>query len=181
MAAAISGYDTAQYLLDRANIHDTLSKIPLFYDYHDTTGLLNEVYAPEITIDYSSLLGGEPFTVDRKEWIGRMIKVFEGFSKAQHFITGIVTDLPQPGGVDTQRPTTVTVKGETGASLVSLPSEDGTTTISQNGGLVEARLQFFSDLEAKSLNPWRVTYYKVIKTWDKGDAAILKESGKHVK
>ncbi|KAK3989156.1 hypothetical protein QBC44DRAFT_328074 [Cladorrhinum sp. PSN332] len=173
-----SGYDISQYLLDRANIFDTASKVPLFYDLRNLSGLLNEVFAPEIYIDYTSLLGGEPFTIASSEWIEKMAKILENFSASQHVTCGIVTNLPQPGGT---RPTTVTIRAQVSGSLVGHPSADGATGLSQNGGLLEAQLQHFPDLEAQSLNPWRITKYKVVKSWEKGDKAVIQQAEKDFK
>lgn len=40
-------------------------------------------------------------------------------------------------------------------------------------GLLEAELQRDAELEKQGINPWRITKYKVTKTWDKGDTTVL--------
>ncbi|KAK4464146.1 hypothetical protein QBC42DRAFT_263998 [Cladorrhinum samala] len=170
----MSSYTIPQYLLDRANIHDTVAKIPLYYDTRNLSGLLDEVYAPEVHIDYTSIIGGEPFTITREEWIERVGKILEGFASTQHVTSGIITNLPQPTSQSSTRPTTVTVHAQVSGNLVGHPSSpDGSATLSQNGGLLEAELQFFPSLESQSLNPWRITKYKTIKGWEKGDDSNL--------
>ncbi|KAK4165788.1 hypothetical protein QBC43DRAFT_234500 [Cladorrhinum sp. PSN259] len=171
-------YELGDYLLDRANICDTILKVPLYYDLRNLAGLLNEVYAPEILIDYTSILGGEPFTIARLEWIERIAKIFEGFSATQHVTTGIVTSLPFPPLP--KRPSTVTIRAQANGSMVGHPSADGTTALSQNGGILEAELTHDPELAAQSINPWRISKYKVIKSWERGDTAVLQHAQKHI-
>jgi hypothetical protein len=57
---------------------------PLYYDTRNIEGCRNEVYAPEILVDYTSLLGGEPFTVSRDEWVDRIDAIMKGFETCQH-------------------------------------------------------------------------------------------------
>lgn len=56
-------YDIQTYLLDRANIHDTVTKMTLFLDLKEWKKIGEEVFAEELLVDYTSLLGGEPYTV----------------------------------------------------------------------------------------------------------------------
>lgn len=55
-----------------------------YYDTRSEPGLANEVFAPEIWVDYSKLLGGEPFTIAGPEWATRVIKLVEKMDSAQH-------------------------------------------------------------------------------------------------
>ncbi len=80
-------YDIPQYLLDRANIHDTVTKVPIFYDTGNLARLASEVYAAEVEIDYTSILGGTPFTISSKEWVERAGALLDGFAATQHITT----------------------------------------------------------------------------------------------
>ncbi|KAK4192796.1 hypothetical protein QBC35DRAFT_483410 [Podospora australis] len=166
-------YDTAQYLLDRANIHDTITKVPLYYDLRNIAGLRDEVYAQELYLDYTSILGGEPFTIARDEWVDRASKIFESFSSTQHVTSGLVIHLPQPNTPGVRRPDTVSLYAQVAGHMVGHPGPDGSSGFAQNGGLLEAEVQRDPALEKKGQNPWRITKYKVIKRWNKGNDDVL--------
>ncbi|KAL2169940.1 hypothetical protein VTG60DRAFT_5484 [Thermothelomyces hinnuleus] len=164
----MASYDIAQYLLDRANIHDTLTKVPLYYDTVNIKGLESEVYAPSIEIDYTSIMGGTPFTVSRAEWLERADGLLNKFASSQHVTTGIITNLPQPGA-NVTRPDKVTVSAQvTGSMVGKSESADGNPPFVQNGGLLEADLTRDAELEKQGQNPWRITKYKYTKKWNKG-------------
>ncbi|KAK4128893.1 hypothetical protein N657DRAFT_608737 [Parathielavia appendiculata] len=175
----MASYDIAQYLLDRANIHDTVTKVPLYYDTHNLAGLESEVYAPTIEIDYTSILGGEPRLVSRADWIDEVGGILNKFAASQHVTTGIIIHLPQPGA-RVARPDKVTVYAQVGGNLVG-KSEGGDSTVrlTQNGGLLEADLICDADLEKQGQNPWRISKYKVTKKWDRGDTTVVADLTKN--
>ncbi|KAG7292664.1 hypothetical protein NEMBOFW57_002701 [Staphylotrichum longicolle] len=166
-------YTIPQYLLDRANIHDTITKVPLYYDTHNLPGLLSEVYAPSIEIDYTSILGGTPYTVTRTAWVDEVGSLLGKFASTQHVTSGIITSLPQPTANAT-RPERVTVQAQAAGNMVSkTPTEGAAAQLMQNGGLLEAELVRDAVLESQGHNPWRITKYKVIKKWERGDKTVL--------
>ncbi|KAL2262361.1 hypothetical protein VTK26DRAFT_1586 [Humicola hyalothermophila] len=168
----MSAYTIPEYLLDRANIHDTVTKVPLYYDTTNLAGLAAEVYADSIEVDYTSLLGGEPYTISRQDFVDKIRTIMDGFASCQHITTGVVANLPQPAPGAT-RPETVLVRAQVNGNLVGKPSEDGTLPLTQNGGLLEAELRRDLELEKQGINPWRITKYKVIKRWDRGETKVL--------
>ncbi|GAB1310848.1 hypothetical protein MFIFM68171_01058 [Madurella fahalii] len=168
-------YDTLQYLLDRANIHDVISKVPLYYDTCNLEGLTNEVYADEIHVDYTSILGGEPFVIPRSEWVDKIDVIMKGFASTQHVTSCIIADLPQPAPGAT-RPEKVNVLAEANGAMVGLDETASPLTI--NGGLLVAEVKRDIALENQGLNPWRITKYKVVKKWDSGDASVFDRAKK---
>lgn len=60
---AMASYDIPTYLLDRANIHDTVTKMSLLLDLKKWAQIGEEVFAETLLVDYTSLLGGEPYTI----------------------------------------------------------------------------------------------------------------------
>jgi len=171
----MASYDVTQYLLDRANIHDTVTKVPLYYDTHNTAALA-EVYGPSIEIDYTSVLGGAPYTVSRAEWVAQAGRLLDGFASSQHVTTGIIAHLPQPGA-GVARPEKVSVQAQVRGNMIGKSQTgDGEAPFMQNGGLLEAELQRDAELETRGQNPWRITKYKVIKKWDKGDPRVFDSS-----
>ncbi len=103
----MASYTVPQYLLDRANIQDTIIKIvcllvtltrythsntnpqPLSYDTLNLPGLL-EVYASSFENDLSSIIGGGPATLSPEEWIEQAKVVLSNFSATQHIITYVL-------------------------------------------------------------------------------------------
>lgn len=108
------GYEATTYLLDRSNIEDTVRKLVspgnqpiveyqpetfnrsqtdtkttkyLYYDTGSGTGLDNEVFAPEILVDYGSLMSGGPKTRNGPEWAKKVEGLVKGFSSTQHVVT----------------------------------------------------------------------------------------------
>ncbi|KAL2200038.1 hypothetical protein P885DRAFT_58227 [Corynascus similis CBS 632.67] len=172
----MASYEIAQYLLDRANIHDTIIKVPFYYDTVNINGLESEVYGPSIEIDYTSIMGGSPFTVSRAEWVEQADGLLHKFASSQHVTTGIVTNLPQPGP-NVARPEKVTVYAQVTASMIGKSEvTNGDALFVQNGGLLEAELTRYADLEKRAENPWRITKYKYTKKWNKG--SVLDITGK---
>ncbi|KKY29808.1 hypothetical protein UCDDA912_g10277 [Diaporthe ampelina] len=90
-----STYTVTDFLLDRANIHDTVTKLAWYYDSHSEAGLRDEVFVPEVHVDYSKILGGEPFTI----------------AGPAH----LIIELAQPGS--SARADTSTILGQYGASM----------------------------------------------------------------
>ncbi|KAH6650256.1 hypothetical protein F5144DRAFT_38779 [Chaetomium tenue] len=175
----MASYGITQYLLDRANIHDTVTKVPLYYDTVNIPALHAEVYGPSIEIDYTSVLGGAPYTISRDEWIARIGVLLDAFESSQHVTSGIIAHLPQPGEGVT-RPEKVLVQAQVSGNMIGKLQAGGSgeAPFMQNGGLLEAELQRDEEIEAKGQNPWRITKYKVIKKWDKGDPKVFDFSSK---
>ncbi|KAK3310646.1 uncharacterized protein B0T15DRAFT_489312 [Chaetomium strumarium] len=175
----MASYDIAQYLLDRANIQDTVTKNSLYYDTRNISGLANEVYAASILIDYTSILGGEPTTLSRTEWLEQAQGILQTFESSQHLISGIIIDLPQPapasssGGTTTTTTTTMATRPEKASLMAHVGGNmilkgQPSSNVIQNGGILEAELQRDPELEKQGVNPWRITKYKVIKKWGNG-------------
>ena len=107
----MASYTIPQYLLDRANIHDTITRVvrmhmnhpplpvsnqgelihvlipipqPLYYDTGNISGLANEVYADSIDIDYTFILGGAPYTISRADWVDQIAGLLPQFASTQH-------------------------------------------------------------------------------------------------
>lgn len=79
-------YDAVAYLLDRANIHDTVAKLGACVDGGSWASVPDEVFAADLRIDYTEVFPGEPYvTTGAKqvaEWAG-MLKLAD---KSQHVL-----------------------------------------------------------------------------------------------
>ncbi|CAN8101333.1 unnamed protein product [Discula destructiva] len=164
-------YTTVDYLLDRANIHDTVTKLPWYYDTNSVSGLVNEVLAPQIFIDYTRILGGAPRTVDREEWATQVVRMVEQFDASQHVYGGLIIELPQPNN-SSPRPDKATVLATSaGASMVRAAAQGG--SLLQNGGRCIMELVRTPELEAKGVNPWRISSQVVLPAWISGNEAVM--------
>ncbi|RYP20381.1 hypothetical protein DL765_002839 [Monosporascus sp. GIB2] len=161
-----SPYDIQTYLLDRANIHDTLSRLPIYYDTKSTEGLIKDVFAPRVEIDYTSILGGQPTHTTGEEWARTLQPMLEAFDASQHVYTGFLIELPQPGQ-NSARPESCTVVSHGGAHIVRNGS------LVHNGGLAYFELVRLKHLEEKGLNPWRISKQKYEMAWEEGDKEVM--------
>ncbi|KAF3762247.1 hypothetical protein M406DRAFT_72265 [Cryphonectria parasitica EP155] len=130
-----STYTVTDYLLDRANIHDTVTKLPWYYDTRSEAGLLSEVFAPEVHIDYTRILGSEPSTVAATEWAPQVVRMCEHFDSSQHIYGNLIIELPQPNTPNHPDKAKVLVS-QAGASMVRAAAEGG--PLLQNGCCLSA-------------------------------------------
>ncbi|KAK0190452.1 hypothetical protein F5146DRAFT_1137287 [Armillaria mellea] len=146
-------YLAIDYLLDKANIHDTVIKGVLYYDLQRWDDLEREVFADKIHVDYTSLFGGEAVDVKRKDQIEAYKGSFKRVEKSQHLTTSLLIDLPQPGSVPPPKKVQVYAN-----YIITLVPKDGEKGLVQNGGryLVEVSRITPSD----GGNPWRMSSIK---------------------
>ncbi|ETS75213.1 hypothetical protein PFICI_13697 [Pestalotiopsis fici W106-1] len=165
-----SSYDIQTYLLDKSNIEDTIHKQVLYYDLQYAEGLEEEVYTSECVIDYTAMFGGEPITFKSREWAEDVTNLIKKFDHAQHYASGVVVRLPQPGP-KAVRPSTVTAIGNGGAHMVRQAAEGG--PITHNGGRAEYEVVRVPELEEKGENPWRIRVQKIIPIWADGNLRVM--------
>ncbi|KAG7447651.1 uncharacterized protein BT62DRAFT_930675 [Guyanagaster necrorhizus] len=82
-----TSHSTIDYLLDEANIHDTVTKMMLYVDLLRWDDIDKEVFTDNICVDYTGLLGGEATDVTRKEQIELWKRSIGGLEKTQHITT----------------------------------------------------------------------------------------------
>jgi hypothetical protein len=76
------------------------------------------------------------------------------------------------------RPEKASLLAQVGGNLIlkgQSPSSSTQKNVIQNGGLLEAELVRNTELERKGTNPWRITKYKVVKKWGRGDKVLESE------
>ncbi|KAL1864343.1 hypothetical protein Daus18300_007767 [Diaporthe australafricana] len=166
-----SNYSVTDYLLDRANIHDTVTKLAWYYDTGSEDGLREQVFAPELYVDYSKILGGEPFTIAGPAWAAQAKKLVEKFDSSQHLYGHLIIELPQPGSSSTP-PATCKVLGQCGASMARREAGEGGSLL-QNGGQAFIEVVRLPELEAKGVNPWRISSQAITPAWERGNKAVL--------
>ncbi|KAK8101326.1 hypothetical protein PG999_011700 [Apiospora kogelbergensis] len=173
-------YTIQQYLLDRANIQDTVSKITLYYDTENASALADECYAPgEVTIDYTSMFGGKPLVVSNQEWAASAIGTMRPFDAKQHVLAGLVIEqLPQPAATATVPDHCEVITNVNGhimrkAAATSESAAGGVGNMVHNGGRYEFELVRIKELEEAGENPWRVRRHKCILTWSDGNNRVM--------
>ena len=106
-------YNVETYLLDKANIQDTMvrmvsgplvSFLPFFlrpqasrtkhadppqmhsFDTKATSTLINSVYTSEVHLDYDPFLGGSPEVVSSEVWAKRLEHIHDPYDSTQHVV-----------------------------------------------------------------------------------------------
>lgn len=161
-------YSVSDYLLDRANIHDTVSKHYMTFD-RKRWEEYDQVLAPNFVLDYTNMFGGEPRTVTPSE----IAQEWKGFSEKltghQHIMTSLIITLPQPGSTS-EKVMKATVEANVIATLVRKGHEGGEQT--SNGGILDLELTKVSEDPAFG-NPWRISKFKANIAWYAGNRKVL--------
>ncbi|KAJ1327715.1 nuclear transport factor 2 family protein [Microdochium nivale] len=163
-------YDVQTFLLDKTNIHDTITQMMLGYDDHDMNRLRDKVFASNILMDYSALLGTEPTEYSREDWLQYLKRVTEGFDSTQHTAQDMLIELPQPTNGAT-RPKTVAVVAYVNAHMVRRDARGG--PMMHNGGRTYFELEHSEKIEDAGENPWRISKMRVAPAWEEGNSAVL--------
>ncbi|KAJ7669321.1 hypothetical protein DFH06DRAFT_1180592 [Mycena polygramma] len=164
-------YTVNDYLLDRVNIQDTINKLLWHVDRQEWDLLAAQIFADEIIVDYTKMLGGEPtYTtgVDQvKVWKGML----DYMDATQHVATAILVDLAQPTAGETiQPPTEVNCSCNVTVTLVRYAAHGD--PITQNGGYYTMKVVRCAP--NSSGNPWRVSVFKAHPGFMTGNADVAK-------
>ncbi|KAI1384151.1 uncharacterized protein F4822DRAFT_62599 [Hypoxylon trugodes] len=163
-------YDIQTYLLDRANVHDTVTRLCLNLDLRSNEGLVNDVYASQVVIDYTSMFGGKPLETTSEEWATSLKPSMNRFDGQQHIVTGLLIKLPQPAkGV--ARPDKCSVVANVTGHLVRKAARGG--PIMHNGGRYVLDLVRLPELEQKGVNPWRISKQVTVLSWEDGSSDVM--------
>ncbi|OTB05105.1 hypothetical protein M426DRAFT_10949 [Hypoxylon sp. CI-4A] len=165
-----SPYDTQTYLLDRANIYDTVIRLTINIDLESFEGLVKDVYAPEVVIDYTSMFGGKPMETTAKEWSDSLRPLMEAYDGHQHIVSAVLIELPQPGKGVT-RPDKCKVIANVEGHMFRRAARGG--PMMHNGGRYHLDLVRLPELEAKGENPWRITRHGTHLVWEDGSTDVM--------
>ena len=160
-------YTTSDYLLDRANIHDTITKMYMYTDRHEWDKF-DDFAAPSLLLDYSAMFGGEPRSVTPAELVDTWKPFISKMTSHQHVLTSILIHLPQPGS--TEKVTKAGVEANVIVNLVRKDFDGGERT--SNGGRATIEVSKVSDDPAFG-NPWRVSAMKATPLWYAGNTQVL--------
>ncbi|KAK0671959.1 a85abab4-79ca-4c16-abac-08a1ebe8aeba [Cercophora samala] len=164
-----ASYDVSTYLLDKENIRDTLLRMMFAFDDAATATLINEVYAPIITLSYDKLLLGDEFHQKRmpsEQWAKSLEHMHDRFDTTEHIIQNLLIELPQPGrGV--QRPESVKARAIAHGIFYKRDEVEGRPCVMalRNGGSYKLELVRMEGKEEKGENPWRISLLDVTLDW----------------
>ncbi|KAH9894537.1 hypothetical protein F4778DRAFT_279057 [Xylariomycetidae sp. FL2044] len=119
-----NSYSVQDYLLDKTNIHDTVTRLTLSFDTKDYAALSRSVYAPDVTIDYTSMFGGQPIQTTSEQWAESLEPMMAPYDSTQHVVTGLLIELPQPAK-GASRPNQCTVIANVMGHLVRRSARGG--------------------------------------------------------
>ncbi|KAI1209667.1 uncharacterized protein F4807DRAFT_85714 [Annulohypoxylon truncatum] len=163
-------YDTLAYLLDRANVHDTVTRLGLYLDLESREGLIKDVYAPQVVIDYTSMFGGSPIETTNEKWAEELGPMMSSFDGKQHVVGNVLIELPQPvQGV--ARPDKCRAIANVNGHLFRRAARGG--PMMHNGGRYILDLVRLPELEQKGENPWRVAKHAMVLSWENGSPDVM--------
>jgi hypothetical protein len=82
----VSNYLVLTYLLDKSHITYTITRMMLGFDAQNDSALIEDLYMPEVHLDYDPLLGGEPRTASSTEWTERLAEIHAHYDSTQHIV-----------------------------------------------------------------------------------------------
>ncbi|WP_413303944.1 nuclear transport factor 2 family protein [Bacillus sp. 1P10SD] len=83
-----------QKILNKFSVMETISKFSYFADHHEWVNLKN-LFTDEITIDYTSLAGGDPAKLDAESLVKHWEPALSKYKMTQHVITNHIIELQE--------------------------------------------------------------------------------------
>ena len=143
-----------QWLIDRADITDTVHKYATGIDLHDWT-TYRSIFADEVEFDFSSFEGQPATTMKADDWVAQVRSVLSGFDATQHVLTNHVIDI------DGDRARTVVyMKAEH-----FLANDRGDNSIALGG--------YYTHELTRQPNGWKITKCKLTVTWNRGNRHLF--------
>ncbi|KAJ7322926.1 SnoaL-like domain-containing protein [Mycena albidolilacea] len=166
----MASYTVSDYLLDRINIEDTITKL-LWYVDRQNWDAVSALFAEEVVIDYTSMLGGEPVHTNGADQVKVWKGMLEYLDSTQHVASGILVDLPQPT-VDkpVQRPMKANFTCNVSAHLVRYAARGG--PIIHNAG--NYAIKFVRSSPDSMGHPWLVSAFKANIGFISGNTDVVK-------
>ncbi|MFE9454253.1 nuclear transport factor 2 family protein [Streptomyces sp. NPDC006739] len=139
---------------DRLDIIETCTRMAWYIDQREWESL-DDVFSDEIMLDYTSLNGGEPSAVSRKDLVGAWSGLLGSFAATQHLIGNFLVDVQGDTAVTTAMfQATHRMPNDHGGPLWTL---GGTYRI---------------DLE-RTADGWRINGIVMTATWADGNQHLL--------
>ncbi|KAK0461641.1 uncharacterized protein EV420DRAFT_1639937 [Desarmillaria tabescens] len=147
----MTSYSAIDYLLDKANIHDTITKTFLYVDLLRWEDLEKEAFTDNIRVDCTSLFGaGEESAYDDVCFLP-LPYILPSHSSPRY--RSLLIDLPQSGSIPSPMEAQVTANFS-----VTLVPKDGEKGLVQNGGRYHSEVSRITPSDGG--NPWRISSLK---------------------
>ncbi|KAH0833203.1 hypothetical protein J3R83DRAFT_12235 [Lanmaoa asiatica] len=161
-------------MLDRINIHDTITRLSGYSDCRDFERLGDEVFASsEVTIDNSLITSEEPQGRPAKEEAESWAKHFERFTATQHVMTCVLVNLPQPAPSCQWNIATPSKATASANALITFRRDRARgETIAQHGSYYTFDLIRQTGVDPGS-NPWRISHMKAHPFWFRGNIEVM--------
>ncbi|KAI0600674.1 hypothetical protein F4775DRAFT_598749 [Biscogniauxia sp. FL1348] len=154
-------YDIQTYLLDRANVHDTIFRMTLAFDNRTPSVLVDSVYTATVHIDYSSIMDKPAEDISSTSWAQSVDSMLSKYDSTQHTAIDLLIELPQPGTAP--RPDTCSAIAYGNAWIYKRDAQGRPRAmVRRNGGRYEFELKRLSAAEAGGQNPWRISLQRVL-------------------
>ncbi|KAB8235184.1 uncharacterized protein BDW43DRAFT_271215 [Aspergillus alliaceus] len=160
-------YDVQTYLLDRANIRDTVVRAMHLFDTGATAETIQSVYTSEIHLDYDQRLGFTPEVISSESWAQRLDQIHKPYDETQHIIQNLLVTLPQPTGKHpVTRPDRCEAIAYAHGWFYNLDTDNRPRLMARRqGGKHWLELLRLKDLEENGENPWRIHKQEVRLSW----------------
>ncbi|KAK9783862.1 hypothetical protein AB5N19_14416 [Seiridium cardinale] len=162
-----ASYSIEKYLLDRANIHDTVVRLVHSFDARADLTTMELVYAADVVTGYDTSPENPPQVMTREALASELDRLHAPFESMQHSVLNILIDLPQPTpGINYLAPDLCNVTAYAHAVFYEKDAEGKPSQlVMRNGGKYEFVLTRFEDLEPQGQNPWRITTHLTSMVW----------------
>ncbi|KAK6076186.1 hypothetical protein SCUP234_07354 [Seiridium cupressi] len=91
-----ASYNVEKFLLDRANIHDTVVRLVHSFDAMVDLTAMELVYAADVVTGYDTSPENPPQVMSREALASELDRLHAPFESMQHSVLNILIDLPQP-------------------------------------------------------------------------------------
>ncbi|MFJ5261684.1 nuclear transport factor 2 family protein [Streptomyces sp. NPDC088387] len=140
---------------DRLDIIDTCTRMAWFIDTREWDSL-ESVFADEVTLDYTSLNGGEPAVVTGKGLVGAWSGLLGKFDTTQHLLTNYLVDVDGDTAVATAM----------FQATHRMPNDHG-------GPLWTLGGKYRFDLVRTAAEGWQISAIVMTATWADGNQQLL--------
>ena len=138
---------------DRNDIVDTITRLFWHVDHHDWDDAVG-VFDQQVTLDYTSLQGGEPATLDATDVVAGWRAVFEAIDAHQHLVANHLVTVDRGAAVAT-------------AGFIATHQFGGDTWTL--GGDYRFDLRRVDDA-------WRITSMTMTAGWQTGDVSLMERA-----
>ncbi|KAJ7255298.1 SnoaL-like domain-containing protein [Mycena rebaudengoi] len=151
-------YSVTDYLLDRANIHDTITSMFWHVDRHNWDMLSSSSFTENIVMDYTALAGGgKPSHTTAIQQVEDWKVLLKDMETSIHVVTGILSDLPQPA-VDVVVQPPNEAKCSCNSLVTHVRRHAQGDPVTTGGGYYEFKL--VKTATGLTGNPWRISEMK---------------------